>query len=393
MIIQYASRLFPKIIGYKLARHKIIKTPAPILFNFSVTNKCQSHCLTCNIWKLYKEHPEKEKQELKIWEIEKIFKSMKPVFLLNICGGEPFLREDLDEICRLACNHIKPKVIHMPTNCLAPDKINELTRRILKKIPKNVHLTVKMSIDGVGKKHDDIRGTPGNFKKVLETHDLLIKIRRKHPNLYVDAGTTVSLLNLKELKNIKTYVNKRMKLDNFLHEIADTRAELFNCEADKKKIEKAFGTVTENLKVTPTGKQYAKVANTLCKEAMKDMKGRRPLSRITQALRIVYYKRAAKVMSGKKRVVPCYAGISNCHLNPWGDLWICNVQAFKHSMGNLRDYDYDFMELWHSKTADKVRKWVAAEHCYCPLVGQAFLDTVMNPVELIKVFWYYLGGK
>ena len=48
---------------------------------------------------------------------------------------------------------------------------------ILKKIPPHVQLTVKMSLDGIDKDHDKIRGVKGNFKKLLQTHDILINIR------------------------------------------------------------------------------------------------------------------------------------------------------------------------------------------------------------------------
>ena len=174
-----------------------------------------------------------------------------------------------------------------------------------------------------------------------------------------------------------------------MHEIADTRAELFNIEP-KEPVKEDFKKVVKDLGITPTGQEYSEVAEMLCERVMREMKTRRKLSRITQALRIVYYKRAAKVMREGKRQVSCYAGISNCHLSPWGDIWTCNIQAFNKSMGNLREFNYDFKKLWHSAHAEEVRRWVKEEHCYCPLVGQAFLDTVMNPRELLKVFYYYL---
>ena len=179
-------------------------------------------------------------------------------------------------------------------------------------------------------------------------------------------------------------------MDNFLHEIADTRGELFNVDIKDKKLKTKFKGVMENLGITPTGKEYEKAINLLIKDIIIKMKHSRKLSKITQALRLVYYKRAAKVMKKGKRIVPCYAGISNAHLNPWGGLWICNVQAFNKEMGNIKNFNYNFNKLWHSKQAYDIRRWVKSNKCHCPLVGQAFLDTIMNPKELIKVFWYYL---
>src|SRR3989344_735412 len=388
MIIKNAFWIILRLIQYRLARNNLIKSPLPILLNFSVTNKCQSHCTSCNIWKLYKQKPEMEKKELKTWEIEKIFKTMDKIFLFNICGGEPFLRDDLAEICRLAVKYLKPNVIHIPTNCLSPQRIEKTTKQILKNIG-NTSLTIKMSLDGIGKDHDKIRGVKGNFERVLETYQILKKIRNVYPNLYVDAGATVSKNNINKLKQIEDYVQANMDLDNFLHELADTRAELFTIDITQKNIEK-FKGIMKNLNITPTGQQYTDVIDYLCSQVLKNLKTRRKLSKITQALRIVYYKRAAKAMKEKRRITPCYAGISNAHINPWGSVWICNVQAFKHEIGNLRDYNYDFRKLWYSKQAGEVRKWVKEEHCFCPLVGQAFLDTIMNPSELMKVFYYYL---
>lgn len=389
MMLKYSIELLPALANYALARRGLIKPRHPILLNYSITNKCQSKCTTCNIWQLYKKNPEKEKEELALDEIEKTFRTIKPIFLFNICGGEPFLRGDIGDICALAAKYIKPKVIHSPTNCLSPDKIEKGVRDILSKIPSSTQLTVKLSIDGVGKEHDRIRGVKGNFKKVMETHDRLVKVREEYPNFYLDAGTTVSKMNLAKLPEIKAYANKHMKLDNFLHEIADTRAELFNVD-NKECNHKDFKCVTDNLLVTPSGEEYSKIVDHLCNEVKKEMKGKRALSRITQALRLAYYQRAGRAMKQKRRVVPCYAGISNAHLNPWGDVWICNVQAFRKSLGNVKDYNYNFDGLWNSANAMAVRKWVGEKHCYCPLVGQAFLDTLMHPKELGKVLYYYI---
>lgn len=385
------TKIASRLMKYKLARAGLIKPPLPLFLNFSITNRCQSRCTTCNIWKLYKEKPQLRKKEFQLWEIEKIFNSMGYIYTLAICGGEPFLRKDLPEIGRLANKYLKPDVIHSPTNCLAPKKIEDGVLGLLQNINKNTALTIKLSIDGVGKVHDKIRGVKGNFKKVLETHDRLIEIRKTNPNLYVDAGATISINNLEHLKELNKYVNKNLRLDNFLYEIADTRAELFNVNLKfKENVNKEFKNMMNDLKITPKGKEYSQVVDFLCKRTIEEMKKVRRLSKIIQAFRLVYYKRSAKVMTNRKRYVPCYAGISNAHINPWGGLWICNVQAFKKEIGNLRDYNYNFKKIWCSKEANKIRGWVKGNHCFCPLAGQGFLDTILTPKELLKALWYYL---
>lgn len=375
MILKETARFAPRLIGFRLARHGLVKPPHPLLLNFSVTNMCQSHCLTCNIWKLYKDHPEKKKKELKTSEIEKIFQTMDPLLLFNICGGEPFLRKDLPEICDLAHKYLKPTVMHSPTNALAPKKIERSMEKILPAI-EGTPFTLKLSLDNIGKKHDEIRGTPGNFKKLMDTHDRMVELRKDYDNLYLDAGITVSYYNLNDVEEITAFVEKNMQLDNYMHEIADLRGELFNKEQD----------------IRPTGDDYTKAMAYLSAEVKKKLHSRRKVSKMVQALRLVYYERAARVMREQRRVIPCYAGISNAHLNPWGGLWICNIQAFDHEMGNVRDFDYNFDALWHSEQANQVRKWVSEKHCHCPLVGQAFLDTMLSPSAAIKTLYYYLFG-
>jgi len=68
---------------------------------------------------------------------------------------------------------------------------------------------------------------------------------------------------------------------------------------------------------------------------------------------------------------------------------LCNVQAFQKEMGNVRDFAFDFDKLWHSERANEMRKFVKSNQCHCPLVGQSFLDTVLSPKEMTKVFYYY----
>lgn len=370
----FALRLLPRVPGYWLARAGLCKPPLPILLNFSVTNHCQSRCTTCNIWKHYIDFPERADTELRLDEIERIFSTLDPVLLLNICGGEPTLRDDLPQICALAARYLKPSIIHFPTNCIEPERVECIVRGVLEHIPTTTHLTVKMSLDGIGAKHDEIRGVEGNFDAVCQTHDRLARVRDSHPNFYLDAGTTLGNDNVDLVKEIGVWVNEHFRLDNFLHEIADLRGELFNTD----------------LQIRPSGETYTKALSYLKSETARNMKGKRFLSRMTQALRLVYYHRAGKRLCTGKRGCFCYAGITNAHINPWGGVWICNVQAFDHEMGNLRDFNYDFRALWHSPGANEVRTWVREAHCACPLVGQAFLDTVLSPGEMLRTFWYFV---
>jgi len=80
-----------RILRYRLARAGLCSPGSPLVLTFSITNRCNSRCKTCNIWKI----PAEESEELSLDEIELIFKSMDKLYFLNISGGEPFLRKDL----------------------------------------------------------------------------------------------------------------------------------------------------------------------------------------------------------------------------------------------------------------------------------------------------------
>jgi len=370
-ILSYTIELFPKVVKYKLSMLGLINPPIPDNLTFSVTNMCQSRCKTCDVWKLYKEKPKLKEKELNIDKIEKIFKSIGHVYFFNISGGEPFLRNDLPEIVDLACKYLTPRIIHTPTNALAPDLIIKQTKKILEIMKKNkcnAIFTIKPSFDGIGKQHDEIRGVKGNFKNLMKTYKGLKKLQKDYPNLDVGLGTVISRFNFDKIKEIIEY-GKKLKPDSYINEIAEQRSELFTLDKP----------------ITPTPEQYEKAIEFFSKEVRRDIKKKKSLVRITQAFRLVYYGLVVKIMKEKRQVIPCYGGIASVHLNAYGDVWPCCILGYKKSMGNLRDFDYDFKKVWHSKQADKVRKYIKGKNCYCPLANISYTNILCNPKYMLKV--------
>ena len=74
------------------------------------------------------------------------------MLILNICGGEPTLREDLPDICRLAVEHLSPNIIHFPTNCLSPELIEKQVEAILKVIPVDIKFIRYQEIEKLRRK-------------------------------------------------------------------------------------------------------------------------------------------------------------------------------------------------------------------------------------------------
>lgn len=358
-------------IQHFLARIGIMPPGHPINLTFSVTNICQSRCKTCQIWKLYKDHPEKKAEELSIAEIRKIFQSMGKTYVFNVSGGEPFIRSDFPEIIKLACQYLRPSVIHIPTNALAEKRIKSNLMEILDYLKKNyphVKLTIKPSLDHIGSKHDDIRGINGNFNKVISIFKWLKSIKKDYPFLHAELGTVVSSWNVRDIGKISKYV-KTLRPDSYRNEIAEKRSEMFNIGEP----------------ITPCHGDYKKAIDFFVREIKSQIKGKAFFQRITNAFRLVYYDLAIRIMTEKKQVIPCYAGISNAHMTAYGDIWACCTLGYDKSMGNLRNFDFDFKKLWNSKQAFVVRRSIYNKECHCPLANQTYSNILLDPISLSKV--------
>lgn len=359
------------MIRYRLARSGRGSPGRPINFTFSVTNLCQSRCKTCHIWNLYRRNPAKYKQELTLKEIGRIFSSMGHVYIFNVSGGEPFLRKDLPDIVEAACEHLTPGIIHIPTNAIAVNLAARQTERILKFLETNcpdTRLTVKPSMDHIGDRHDQIRGVPGNFEKVMDLFSRLKAMQPRYPNLHVELGTVISRWNVADIEEIADFVT-RLGVDSYRNEIAEQREEMFNLDQP----------------ITPQPAEYRRAVDFFVAQIRSNMRERKGFQRITQAFRLVYYDLAIAIMEQNRQVIPCYAGISNVHLSAHGDVWPCCTHGDTQSMGNLREYGYDFNQLWNSRRANEVRRYIGANHCACPLANQAYSNILMDAPSLLKV--------
>ncbi len=358
----------PKILGYKCARAIGKPHMLPVSLTVSVTNLCNSQCKTCMLWKLYKEKPELKQKEFTLDEYRKTFASIhNSIFWVTMSGGEPFLRQDLPEICEIFCENCSPKIINIPTNSILPRVIAEKTKTILEKC-KGVNLVVNLSLDGVGDCHDNIRNIPGNFKRFLETYEHLDKLKGEFSNLQVGVHSVVSKFSIDGLKGVYEY-SKKIGADSYITEVAERRTELFNTSED----------------ITPDPEEYEAFVNELSENMKTDLKSKKKVSKTTQAFRLVYYQIAAKELKTHKQIIPCFAGLASAQINPVGDVWPCCVLGYSQSMGNLRENGYDFRKIWFSKKAESIRKYIKSGNCSCPLANAHYTNIMLNFRQLAKV--------
>jgi len=358
------DQILLKVLRYRLARIGVANVGMPLIVTFSITNKCNSRCKTCNVWK----QPNRSSEELSLDEVEKIFKSIGKLYFLNISGGEPFLRNDIVEIIRLGQRYMHPNLIHIPSNGLLTDLIETRVREIFEVISRKTFLTIKLSLDGIGELHDDIRGVKNNFTKVIETYSRLSNLRKEYPNFHLGFNTIISKFNLNHLDEIIEYA-RSLNPDSYVTEIAENRAELFNLFDD----------------ITPDTETYEKLILSFKESMKKNLKSRRSISKYTEAFRLVYYDYVVRILKEKRQILPCYAGFSNAHLNPFGEVWPCCILAYNQSMGNVRDFDCNFKKLWTSSKAKAVREYIKDSRCYCPMANQSYTNMLCSMTTMAKV--------
>ncbi len=132
---------------------------------YLAATRCNCRCRHCTP-KLYT-----GKDETELTSKELIQRYEESYFLQNnsvsVAGGEPFLKEDLEEFILYLDQKNIPCIIS--TNGWFTDKIEKLTNQL--KDTETVRFSV--SVDGIGQVHDEIRGLKGIYNRALESIKLL----------------------------------------------------------------------------------------------------------------------------------------------------------------------------------------------------------------------------
>jgi len=328
----------------------------PLNLTLSPSPKCNSRCLTCNIWM-------KREDELSLEEWNKVLACLgRSPYWFTISGGEPLMYPHVVELAQSAYEHCRPGVINIPTNGILPT-IPENVRQIARACPES-HVIINLSLDGVGEKHDHIRGVPGNFAKFEQCLEQLLALRGQLGNLTVGIHTVISVFNADHLEEIVAYAD-RSGADQFITEIAEPRVELD----------------TVGLPITPSPSSYAEAIRHLIEYV--ERKRFRGIARITEALRVEYYKLVKRILDEKDQVIPCYAGWVSAHIYADGTVWPCCVRG--DNLGNLRDHNYDFKEIWFGDKIREARRSIAAKECHCPLANAAYTSMLHDVPTLARV--------
>jgi MoaA/NifB/PqqE/SkfB family radical SAM enzyme len=352
------TKVIPQIPALKAsyATGRILKLPVNI--TVSVSYQCNSRCKTCNVWLL-------PNDDLTLGEWDRVFESMgQAPYWFTFSGGEPTLRKDLPEMVESAYHHCRPGIINIPTNGIQDRVIPARIERVLNVAPKS-EVIINLSIDAVGAKHSEIRGVRNNWSRAMSTYRSLKNLKAKHKNLTLGIHTVISNFNIDSFPELCEFVQRELKPDSYITEIAEERVELD----------------TVSLGITPTVEKYAVAIDALL-ESMREKK-LTGVAEITQAFRREYYEIVKRTLREQRQVIPCMAGVASAQIAPNGDVWTCCIRA--ESMGNLREHDYDFGAVWRTGKAKQLRRSIKNRECYCPLANAAYTNMLTHGPTVSKV--------
>jgi len=158
-------------------------------------NVCNSACLTCSAEHSTKIGSLTSKKYIKINNTDRFWSlPMERIVHLDINGGEPSYSKNYKHILANLPENIKS--VRLNTNC------HTVLEELLKLCERGVHITVTVSLDGIGKVHDFVRWpiTWDKFYKNLQRY-MEMPVR-------LNTWTTVSALNVDDLPNILKFVEE-----------------------------------------------------------------------------------------------------------------------------------------------------------------------------------------
>lgn len=285
-----------------------------------VTYRCNARCKMCNRYKA----PSKPDEEISVDTIKKL----PQMYFTNITGGEPFIRSDLKDIVREL--YKKSDRIVISTNGFFTDRIIDLC----KEFP---NVGIRISIEGLEKTNNAIRGLDDGFNRGYTTLKKLVEMN--HPD--VGFGMTVQDANAKDLVPLYELSNEM----NMEFATASLHNSFYFVEA--KNIIKDRPMVAEN---------FEKLINELLKSNSPK-----------KWFRAYFNHGLINYIYGQERLLPCDIAFDTFFIDPYGDVMPCNGTKEKEVMGNLNEQSWD--ELWNSKQADKVRAKVRCCNRNCWMIG------------------------
>ena len=323
-------------------RTRTTQTDVPRLLTFIVTFRCNARCQMCDSW-------QKENEgELDLEAIARIYRQLPRLHAVRLTGGEPFVRKDFAELAALTESLLAPRFFHVTTNGFLTDRIVsycESRARAGSGRRPDRPLNLLVSLDGVGEKHNQVRGQRNAWEQAMATLQALaprqeeLGLRLAVNQTVVDAESAAQYTELRELLRPLGVHNQMV----VAYEASATYS-LFRETTLKPRAPGAFATY---------GELSPEALTALFDEVEKDTAAYPWPERLAKR----YYLdgiRSRLLAQDATPNPPCVALGAHLRLYPNGDVPTCQFNS--HRVGNLAEAP--FPAVWNSEKANRQRSWV-----------------------------------
>jgi MoaA/NifB/PqqE/SkfB family radical SAM enzyme len=283
----------------------------PTVLIFHCTFVCDARCEMCSNWKRGN-----RKEDMTLDQIEHMFDSpfWRKIEIANVSGGEPTTRNDLVDVCRVMLDKLpRLRKFGINTTGLTPHRgIPMLTKIAEMCHERGVIFSTRVSIDGVGDMHNQVRQVKKGFDKASETINAMRELQKRVPFNF-GISTTIFSMNLDDAENILAWARGE-ELDIVFNMVRFTEPMLGNAD------------LAETCK--PLGPEEERMRQFFLDRVRMD-----PL---LDGQNYVYLHYADMIANGYHRLAPCPFQSQGIMLNPNGDLFFCENSEV---VGNVLDED------------------------------------------------------
>lgn len=339
------SRIHSRMKIAPLIRKGVTAAPSPITVSLNLTHLCNLRCKMCGQWRR-KDVYRKEILPLeKLKELIDDLSGSRPKFYL--WGGEPLLYPELSALIR----HLKEKKQYTIIN----------TNGVLLKryAAEMVDLKVDgldISIDGPPEIHDEIRGVPETFKKVIEGLRCLRECRRRSGQRkpMVKAIFTISEMNQDKLEETLDLLESSGLFDAVIFNLGWFTTEKIG-QATDRVFRKYLGCGSSSWKdfVGALGKiDPEKVKSFMVSVSSRRRNGALPVFFIPSLGPEEveeYYSRPSSFMGRKG----CSSPWQNLEIRPNGDATFC-PDFPDYIIGNILEEPFE--KIWNGDKAERFRR-------------------------------------
>ena len=291
------------LVENKVTKH--FKVISPTVLHVNATLRCNTKCAMCNIWQL------KSKDMLSLEQLDEIFSD--PVYAqieyIILAGGEPTLRKDLPEMVEVMHRRMpRLKKLMIASNVLNRASVEKQYPRIARYCHKNnIRLTLGVSLDGVGEMHDQVRGVPGAFEKVMDNVKFMQDLQQEVP-FGMSLDPTIFSMNVQEMRKLQALADE-LKLPITFQ---------FAAMAD------GYYNNTDLEEVINVSQQQRRSIIDFLKRQIAELS-------LFDALAYYYAEVIEQAKGAHKRSLPCPFADQGLVLNPDGSLQYCHNS---HPVGN-----------------------------------------------------------